>query len=312
MRTFLAGGVAVVMAAAFSTVARAAIQSVSGQMTIVSPPPSVEFDQLESNTTQFAFAERQCVTLGSPLPVNITVPGTYSTAASLTPGKIAAGTLVSSHFIHADQLEGGGQVVLQGTLTTDATILGVIIRTPGLDGSDFLGAIGTLYPTGFNGRGVEFGQGDTVTLDAGLQAVTLLSHNRDHVDQVRVLTECKLPPRSDQGCTPGYWKQDQHFDSWLVYSPTDSFNAVFGVTAPFADSLTLVDALGLTGGGANALARHAVAALLNSVDPAVNFGMTPGDVIAITRAALLSANPTLIEGTKNSLAVLNERTCPLN
>lgn len=306
------------MAAAFSTVARASISSVLGQMTLVGDPPSVELGQFQSDSAQLAFNERQCVTLGAPLVVNISVPGTYTSALGLTPGKIAAGTIVSSHFVNADQTPGSGQVVLQGTLTTDAKILGVIVRTPALNTSDFLGAIGTVYPTGLNGRGLELdGQGDSVTLDAGLQSVTILTHNRYHVDQVRVLTECKLPPPPPppggaQGCTPGYWKQDQHFDSWRVYAPTDSFNAVFGVSTPFADSLTLVDALGLGGGGANALARHAVSALLNSVDPDVAYGMIPGDVIAITRSALLSGKATLIEATKNSLAILNERTCPLN
>lgn len=33
------------------------------------------------------------------------------------------------------------------------------------------------------------------------------------------------------GCTPGYWKQPQHLESWGLtpYSPDDIFSDVFGV-----------------------------------------------------------------------------------
>ncbi len=34
----------------------------------------------------------------------------------------------------------------------------------------------------------------------------------------------------DEGCTPGYWKQDHHFDSWEGYAPGDQLDGVFGVT----------------------------------------------------------------------------------
>jgi hypothetical protein len=312
-RTLLAAGLAVVAAAALSSVVWAAIASTSGQMTQIAPPPSVEFDQVESNTTQFAFAERQCVILASPLKVNITVPGTYDEGTDLTPGSIPAGTTVSSYFINADKIgRGDPRVELEGTLTTDSPILGIIIRQAPLDASDFLGAIGTVYPTGDFGRAMRLdGQNDFLTFDAGLQSVTVHTDTEVHADQVRVITECKVTTGL-QGCTPGYWKQDQHFDSWQVYAPTDKFNTVFGVTGPFADSLTLLDALKLGGGGANALARHAVAALLDSANAGVDYALTSAQVIADTKAALESGSATKIEGTKNLFAVLNERGCPLN
>ena len=31
-----------------------------------------------------------------------------------------------------------------------------------------------------------------------------------------------------EGCTPGYWKQPQHFDSWVNYSPNMLYSDVFG------------------------------------------------------------------------------------
>src|SRR5688500_1580168 len=179
-------------------------------------------------------------------------------------GTIPAGTRVSSHFVQADRVgTGGPQIVLEGTLTTDAPILGVIVRAAHLNSSDFLGAIGTVYPTGHSGRVLQLtGTNDFVVLDPSLQSVTVHPVNSQHADQLRVITECKRPPPPAAGfeaCTPGYLKQAPPLDSWQLYSPSGSFTAVFGVRAPFPATLTLVDALELRGGGVNALTRPAVA-----------------------------------------------------
>ncbi len=61
-----------------------------------------------------------------------------------------------------------------------------------------------------------------------------------------------------EGCTPGYWKQSQHFDSWTGYSPSTQFSAVFENAFP---GKTLLQVLEQGGGGLNALGRHTVAAL---------------------------------------------------
>ncbi|MGH2544967.1 MAG: DUF7507 domain-containing protein, partial [Ardenticatenaceae bacterium] len=45
-----------------------------------------------------------------------------------------------------------------------------------------------------------------------------------------------------EGCTPGYWKQAHHFDSWVGFDPSDSFDAVFGVTSSFGSNFTLLQA----------------------------------------------------------------------
>lgn len=117
-----------------------------------------------------------------------------------------------------------------------------------------------------------------------------------------------LPPA--QGCTPGYWRQDQHFDSWVPtgYAPSDDFNTVFGVTATF-NPHTLLDAVWLGGGGEHALARHAVAALLDASHPDINYYYTPAEVIAGVQAAYASGD---FEPFKNLLDFANNAGCPLN
>ena len=116
-------------------------------------------------------------------------------------------------------------------------------------------------------------------------------------------------------CSPGYWKQPQHFDSWKVYSPTDKFSAVFGETitimwsssgkpGPVNDP-TLLQALQANGGGINALARAAVDALLNSTS--INSGLTSAQVISETQAAIDAGAPYTVPA--NFTATEN---CPLN
>lgn len=113
------------------------------------------------------------------------------------------------------------------------------------------------------------------------------------------------PSGGTQGCTPGYWKQEHHFDSWVGYSPNDSFSAVFGVNY----SGTLAQAAGAKGGGANALARHAVAALLNSTNGGVDYKYSTQDVINMVQAAFASGD---FNGTKDLFEAQNELGCPLN
>ena len=106
-----------------------------------------------------------------------------------------------------------------------------------------------------------------------------------------------------EGARPGFWKQPQHLDSWVGYTQTtQSFDAVFGVNANLSnggDDATLIEALESGGGGQNALARHAVAALLNAANPDVDFEFTTAEVIALD-ARQAFANRRLRDGEEPS------------
>ncbi len=117
------------------------------------------------------------------------------------------------------------------------------------------------------------------------------------------------PPPDDggEGCTPGYWKQAHHFDSWTGYSPTDDYETVFGVDASFDKDL--LGALKQGGGGEKALGRHAVAALLNSASGGVSYDYSTAEVIALVQDAYASGD---FAGAKNLLEAANESGCPLN
>jgi hypothetical protein len=116
----------------------------------------------------------------------------------------------------------------------------------------------------------------------------------------------------DEGCTPGYWKGEHHFDSWPSgYLPTDLFSVVFGEVITIRWSTTgrpqpttdptLLQALEANGGGINELARHAVAGLLSAAHPDVAYPYTVDEVKAL-----------FDNGDAGSLVEANELGCPLN
>ena len=118
------------------------------------------------------------------------------------------------------------------------------------------------------------------------------------------------PPGGGEGCTPGYWRQSQHFDSWTApYDPSDLFSSVFADAFP---GQTLLDVVWARGGGLDALGRHAVAALLNAASPDVEYDYTAAQVISLFNDAYASGNRQTIEDQKTLFDVLNNQGCGLN
>lgn len=300
-KRLLAGCMAVLVIAVTvgASVASAAITSTGGAVVKIAPPGSVQDGALQSDLEIRAFDEQQCVTLASDLTVDVTPSGGA--------GVVPAGTSVSSQFLHFDPT-GSSVVTLSGSITTDAAIIGAIVTESSLDASDSLGAAGTAYPTGDVTRDLEPIQGDVVTISGDQLTATTTVNDRFHFDQIRVISECPPPPPpGDEGCTPGYWKQAHHFDSWAGFAPSDKFEAVFGVQVPGNPSL--LDALKAKGGGINALERHAVAALLNASSGDVDYPLSVSQVIAKVQDAI--ANGT-VEQTKDEFEGFNELGCPLS
>ena len=112
-----------------------------------------------------------------------------------------------------------------------------------------------------------------------------------------------LPRVRLSGCTPGFWKQQQHIDSWILFQPDDSFSDIFGV--PY--DKTLLEALQTGGGGKRALARHAVAALLNISNDSVDYAYTLAQLIDIVQRGWETP-----EAAKDLFEVQNESGCVLN
>jgi hypothetical protein len=143
------------------------------------------------------------------------------------------------------------------------------------------------------------------------------------VPVVALMAATMLPASvlATEGCTPGYWKQSQHFDSWpaIVGTPSTLFHDVTaaGGSVRFADAFpgkTLLQVLSQGGGGIIALGRHAAAGVLNGGSPDVNYNFSRAKTIEMFNAAYLSGDAAVIESTKNAIQAMNEAAdgCPLN
>ena len=136
--------------------------------------------------------------------------------------------------------------------------------------------------------------GPANTFDLGLEIGVVLVFNFSAV-----------PTGGGEGCTPGYWKQSQHFGNWTGYTPGQLFSSVFSDAFP---GMTLLQVLGQGGGGLKALGRHTVAALLNAASGGVDSGYTTAEVIAAFNAAYASGSYDALHA---EFAAANEQGCPL-
>lgn len=128
---------------------------------------------------------------------------------------------------------------------------------------------------------------------------------------------CEDIPQGGDGCTPGYWKQPHHFDSWPQPPyPYTSFETVFGVDIDINSKVddgngdvSFIEALNAKGGKVNMAARHAAAAYLNAASGGVSYDLSTQAVIDIFQSALSSKNYNTVIQT---LVEFNEQGCPLN
>ncbi|MFC1932519.1 hypothetical protein ACFLXU_02670, partial [Chloroflexota bacterium] len=105
-----------------------------------------------------------------------------------------------------------------------------------------------------------------------------------------------------------YWKN--HLDAWESYTPTDDFDTTFGIDV-FDPDITLEDALNLNGGKVNALARHAVAGLLNAAHSDISYCYgTPAGVIGAVQSAIASGEKDVVEAKKDELDECNNYGVP--
>jgi hypothetical protein len=143
-------------------------------------------------------------------------------------------------------------------------------------------------------------------------------NNNPNVDFCLVATPPPPPPPGGEGCTPGYWKN--HTSSWAGtgYTTGQALSTVFDMSNfPSLGSSSLLQALSFKGGStlaekAQILLRAAVAALLSSSHPGVDYPRSTADVILDVNAALESSDATTILNLAGELDLDNNLGCPLN
>ena len=221
-------------------------------------------------------------------------PSISNDPATVDPGtcEVVATAGAGAGFLDADSVT-ADQTAAPGTVTLDS----VVVEDAKFSNQ---GALTTYIGSDFSN------QGDPATGIIGNERAT------------RITFYYSLTPDEggDEGCTPGYWKQEQHFDSWVGYTQAQTLESVFDVPDSYGlDNTTLLAALSLNGGpgvngAARILMRAAVAALLNSTG--VDYTMTSAEVIAAVNAALASGDRDTMLDLAGDLDADNNLGCPLN
>jgi hypothetical protein len=149
-------------------------------------------------------------------------------------------------------------------------------------------------------------------LDADHDTGLVSPLNKRNTPQISHYNVCYQREPGGAGCTPGYWRN--HADRWLGAAPGDDFDSTFGVDL-FDPDVTLGWAIWAQGGGLNALARHATAALLNSYGgvpngdgTVVEYPFSTAQVIDMVQQA---EDQGMIEFYKDIFEAANELGCPL-
>jgi hypothetical protein len=122
-----------------------------------------------------------------------------------------------------------------------------------------------------------------------------------------------------QGCTPGFWKQSQHFHDWVGYTPSELVKTVFSAAgvAPYTSlgNSTLLQALSGGGGSsltqaAQILLRAATSAVLNAAQ--LSYPLSTSDIVSQVNAALASNNRGTILTLASTLDGFNNLNCTLS
>jgi len=134
-------------------------------------------------------------------------------------------------------------------------------------------------------------------------------------DDASVVIDVECAPPGGEGCTPGFWRQTQHsaeFNAAIAaLGGVTDFHTLFGLTSAqtgLDSGLTMLQAVNLGGGGANLIARHGAAALLNAAHPGVDYAYTEAEVIAAVQAAFGVGTSSI---SIADLIAANEAGCPL-
>jgi hypothetical protein len=222
---------------------------------------------------------------------------------------------------------------------------GSALSDDGADGSATIAA-GTCERIAFNGGGrdtvqvtetVPAGQqldsiirqqltpaGTTVTKFTGTNSVKAFLTGGGTSGEGAVITfyNSLIPPPGDEGCTPGFWKNNalKHGASaWAGsgFTPNQLLGPIFTGELAVFSTQTLVQILGGGGGdgieGAQEiLLRAAVAALLNAGSPNVDYPLTVAQIIAQVNAALATNDRDTILALAGVLDGFNNLGCPID
>lgn len=186
-------GVVVAVIAMLAPLASADIIEVGGAAVVAEPPANIALNQWESDTEIRGFFERQTV-LFSDLALDHVNTGLVDHESLVVPGLVSAGTAVQSYLFHADSVA-GFDALLSGYVVFDQPILGVLIHTASMNGTDdFLGRPGVTYGNS-PGRRLELPPGslDTFEISGDRMRLDFTLKFGAAYDEIRIVTAVPEP-----------------------------------------------------------------------------------------------------------------------
>ena len=98
-----------------------------------------------------------------------------------------------------------------------------------------------------------------------------------------------------------------HAEDWEGFTPDQTVGEIFSEAPAIVADVTLLEGLKNGGGQAEALTRHAIAALLGAASSNVDYPLTEDEVIDLVNDAFASGD---FESTKDLLEGFNELETP--
>jgi hypothetical protein len=251
---------------------------------------------------RFALPIAFCLCTGLLSANNITICKTSSATLTGTTFHFTVADHSGVYSVPVDVIAGGPCVTLHDVL--DPPNNGVspfTIRESASASSTFTGAI------------VTGGSPFTVDLSTRTVTVTVLSAS--------IVTVTFNNAAGNQGCTPGFYKQTQHFSSWGSIKQTATVSSIgIGGAVASLEAESLLDALQGAGGSTLAdaeaiLLRAAVAAYLNArIGSGVSYPLSQAQIITAVNGALATGDRDTILALASSLDSLNNGPggCPLS
>lgn len=162
--------------------------SLSGEAQMAPIPNSLLPGVFESDLSAEVYLESSNMILTQNVSVDATSYGTYNLFSQLTPGAIAAGTLVSDVMVQADPVQKTGTEFI-GSLTFSSDILGVIVKSAMLTASDAIfGVSGVSYPGADGARGLELNGQDDFSISQDMHTLTFDLGTYTNIDEIRIIT----------------------------------------------------------------------------------------------------------------------------
>jgi hypothetical protein len=184
--------IALLLTAATSASSLASVV-VTGDVSVVAPPLSVEKGADVTPRKAILFQERSAFALPSLIRVDVSAPGTSDGGSNWKPSPsfVPRDTVADIWFLHTDPRNDRSTEYI-GTITFDTPILGIIDTQAKLDETDpILGNPGTTYPTGLAARDLE--GPDTFTLSADRRTISFDFVTAGAVDEIRILAAIPEP-----------------------------------------------------------------------------------------------------------------------